>query len=213
MILPFDLSELDLDQVLDRLLCVGATSVRILKEDIRLSLLKEAEGYNYKPEDEIVGNGDRVVRQQLSSFEDFSSASMYLSLKEAFQTLVDRSFARLEVYPFDKPLHFNSMALQKYDSGSLGITPHRDQRRYINLVCIFVVGGGGRFHICADRSGIGAREIPAPPGHVIVMRAPGLLGTRDRPFHYVTDIQQPRYTFGLRQHCSPGYYADVSPAE
>ncbi len=34
---------------------------------------------------------------------------------------------------------------------------------------------------------------------MIILRAPGFLGTKLRPFHYVTDINETRYTFGLRQ--------------
>ncbi|MFQ6021931.1 MAG: hypothetical protein ACE5NW_04360 [Acidiferrobacterales bacterium] len=191
--------DFEVERVLTELAAVGATSVRIFPEDFRLTLLKEAESYRYRPGRENVGSGDRIVRQQLSVFDAFADTSMYRSLKEAFQELVDQSLANLRRYPFATPLHFNSMTLQRYDSGSLGITPHRDNLSYINLVCIFVVAGNGSFHICADRSGTGTREIPAPPGHVILMKAPGFLGTKDRPFHYVTGIQQPRYTFGLRQ--------------
>ena len=103
------------------------------------------------------------------------------------------------MYPFATRLNFNALVLQKYDQGSLGITPHRDQLSYINLVCVFMIAGQGRFCICADRSGNNAQAIDATPGRVILMRALGLLGATTRPFHYVTDIQAPRYTFGLRQ--------------
>jgi hypothetical protein len=36
------------------------------------------------------------------------------------------------------------------------------------------------------------------------MRAPGLFEAEDnRPFHYVLQIEEPRYTFGLRQKKEP----------
>ncbi|MBI2486575.1 MAG: hypothetical protein HYW01_06385 [Deltaproteobacteria bacterium] len=91
------------------------------------------------------------------------------------------------------------MVLQKYEKGSIGITPHRDGLSYINLVCIFNIGGRGKFFICSDRFGKDAREIDASPGKVVFLRAPGFFGSKDRPFHFVTDIQETRYTFGLRQ--------------
>jgi hypothetical protein len=97
------------------------------------------------------------------------------------------------------------MVLQRYEKGSIGITPHRDGLRFINLVCVFAVGGRGRFYVCSDRSGKDAREIDASEGNVILMRAPGLFGSQDnRPFHYVTDIRETRYTFGLRQKRAAG---------
>jgi hypothetical protein len=191
---------LDTASILKDLSSLGATSIRLLDEDFRVALLKEARDYTYEPEDEIVGSGGRVVRQQLSSFEDIPKDSDYFLLKNSFQDLLEERLARLGTYPFEMALGFNSMVLQRYEEGSIGITPHRDGLSYINLVCVFVIGGQGSFYVCSDRSGNDSIEIDASPGNVIFMRAPGFLGSEDnRPFHYVTDIREPRYTFGLRQ--------------
>jgi hypothetical protein len=141
-----------------------------------------------------------VVRQQVSSFDAFQQDSGYVLLKNSFQDLLEQRLAELETYPFEMALNFNSMVLQRYEEGTLGITPHKDGLSYINLVCVVVIGGRGSFYVCSDRSGTDAIEIDASPGNVILMRAPGFLGSKDeRPFHYVTDIRETRYTFGLRQ--------------
>jgi hypothetical protein len=195
----FILHDFDITKILEELSAVGTTSVRILNEDFRKVLLKEAEGYTYKPEEETVGSKERIVRQQMGSFEEFSDGSKYALLKKSFQTLLDGCVAELETYPFETRLSFNSIVLQRYQEGSLGITPHRDRLMYINLVCIFNIDGRGRFFICSDRSGRDAREIDASPGNVVFMKAPGFFRSKDRPFHFVTDIQETRYTFGLRQ--------------
>ncbi len=193
-------TNLNIGRILEELSSVGATSVKLLDADFRLALLEEAEGYVYQPEDEIVGSGDRIVRQQVSSFDGFPEDSGYVLLKDPFQNLLERSLAEVEAYPFETALRFNSILLQRYEEDSLGITPHKDGLSYINLVCVFVIGGRGRFYVCSDRSGNDSIEIDASPGNVIFMRAPGFLGSEDnRPFHYVTDIREPRYTFGLRQ--------------
>jgi hypothetical protein len=193
-------TSLDIGGILQELSSLGATSLRILDERFRMALLEEAESYVYEPEDEIVGSGDRVVRQQLSSFSDFPDGSRYPLLRNSFQKLIERCLVGLEPYPFQTALNFDSAVLQRYDEGSLGITPHRDGLSFVNLVCVFAIGGRGRFYVCPDRSGRDATEIDASPGNVILMRAPGLFGTEDdRPFHYVTDIRETRYTFGLRQ--------------
>ncbi len=235
-----DVDPLDVCQQVQRSAHVGATSFRLLKEDSRVALLREAEGYAYQPEEEIVGSGDRIVRQQLCSFSSFPPQSQFIQLRDSFQALLDRALAlarsqtdwevaaaaeagssgpstsgstKIGLNPsdlqnlfqsphlFETPLSFNSMVLQRYEKGSLGITPHKDGLSYINLISIFVIGGRGRFYLCSDRSGAGAIEIDASPGNVILMRAPGLMGTgsKERPFHYVTDIEETRYTFGLRQ--------------
>jgi hypothetical protein len=196
----FETRNLDAERILEELSSVGATSVALLEEDFRLALLKEAKGYTYQSEDEIVGSGDRVVRQQVSSFDGFPEESGYVLLKDSFQDLLERSLEELEAYPFETALGFNSTVLQRYEEGSLGITPHKDGLRYINLVCVFCIDGRGRFYVCSDRSGRDAKGVDASPGNVILMRAPGLFGAEDnRPFHYVTEIEETRYTFGLRQ--------------
>jgi hypothetical protein len=191
---------LDIASILKELSVLGATSAKILDEDSRVALLREAQAYNYEPEVEIVGSGERVVRQQVSSFEDFPENSGYVLLKNSFQDLLEQRLAQSGTYPFEMALSFNSIVLQRYEEGSIGITPHKDGLSYINLVCVFVIGGQGSFYVCSDRSGNNSIEIDASPGNVILMRAPGFLGSEDeRPFHYVTDIREPRYTFGLRQ--------------
>ena len=189
----------DFNKILEALSSMGAASVRILNEDFRRSLLKEAENYSYKQEKEIVGSGDRIVRQQLGTCEQFSKGSQYYVLKNSFQALLEEYLADLETNPFKTALKFNSMALQKYEKGSLGITPHRDGSKYINLICVFNIGGRGKFYLSSDRCGSQAKEIDASPGNVVFMKAPGFLGSIVRPFHYVTDIEKTRYSFGLRQ--------------
>jgi hypothetical protein len=55
-------TNLNTDSILEELLFVGATSVRLLEGNFRVALLEEAEDYDYQPEDEIVGSGDSMVR-------------------------------------------------------------------------------------------------------------------------------------------------------
>lgn len=189
----------DVKRVMELLSTVGATSLHMLPDEVRIDLLREAESYDYQPAEEVVGQGSRTVRQQLGFYDTFAGNSQFVRLRDAFQALLDNALEELDVYPFQTRLDLNDLVLQKYEEGSLGITPHRDHLTYINLVCLFVISGQGRFFICDDRSGSNAREIEAPPGHVILMRAPGFRGSTGRPFHFLSDIQERRYSFGLRQ--------------
>ena len=191
---------LDIHKVLRELYSGGATSVRLLDEKLRLALLEEAEGYDYKQEQEVLGSAQRRVKQQVSSFTDFPQGSRYFLLRDVFEDLLNERLSEVEPHPLREPLRFNSMVLQRYEEGSMGITPHKDGKSYINLVCIFNIGGRGRFYVCSDRPGSNAREIDASAGRVTIMKAPGMFGFEDgRPFHYVSDIRDRRYTFGLRQ--------------
>ena len=194
----------NIEVVLQSVAQVGAASFPLLAERFRRALVDEAERYTYRPEEEVVGSGENQVRQQMSSCEDFPPDSQYRTLANAFQSWLDSCLESLPEYPFSNRLRFDSFSLQRYPSGSIGITPHRDGRRYINLICIFAIGGRGRFFICADRAGSAAVQIDASPGSVILMRAPGFLGSNLRPFHYVTGITGTRYSFGMRQLRDPG---------
>ena len=199
----FTLQDFEIHRIIKDLEVTGATSVELLSEYFRLGLLQEAQSYPYTPEPEVVGTGNQVVRHQFGLFVDFPAFTHYSRLKDAFQTLINEHLGALKAYPFASQLDFNSMMLQKYDLGSIGITSHRDPLSYINLVCLFNIGGSGRFYLCDDRSGSNARVIDSSPGSVIFLRAPGFLNSPERPFHYFTDIHCTCYLFGLRQKAMP----------
>ncbi len=171
----------------------------LLSEAARLELLQEAIHYCYVDETGVVGTSDRLVKKEYSSFRAFLEPSLYRSLTAEFQALMDEALSAKANYPFTIPLQFNSMVLQRYEPGQLGITPHRDRYSAINLVCIFNISGQGQFYLCGDRMGTNSFEIDSTPGNVIFLRAPGFLESDERPFHYVTNIRSTRYSFGLRQ--------------
>jgi len=196
-----------LPAILESLTKIGASSIPILTPECRQQLLQTARSLPYHRQAEQVGKPDRLVRQQLASCEDISQAPQLIQLRDAFQNLLIQSLANWRSNPFAFPIHFNAMVVQKYEPGSIGITPHRDGKRYKNLVCLFVLEGQGRFFVSRDRAGNDAIEIDASPGNILFMRAPGFLGTNHalanieeiRPFHLITEIETQRYTFALRQ--------------
>jgi len=100
--------------------------------------------------------------------------------------------------PVACPFRFNDLIVQRYEPGALGITPHRDHRRYEGLIAVIPLSGAARFLLCANRSGDAAREVPAPPGSLVLMRGAGFAGRSDRPFHMVRDIGRRRLSLGLR---------------
>ncbi len=196
---PFVVDALDMAAIVDALRTCGATSFAVLADGYRGRLLDEARRQPYRRARDVVGRGDRIVRQDMEVCDEIARNSLFHDLRRRFGALVAAGLEDVEPYPFATPLDLNDLMLQRYDAGSFGITPHRDRLRYINLVCLFTLAGNARFLVCADRTGRDVREIDAAPGRVILMMAPGFLGCHERPFHAVGDLSEPRYSFGLRQ--------------
>ncbi|HAG83325.1 MAG TPA: hypothetical protein DCL61_19820 [Cyanobacteria bacterium UBA12227] len=198
----FELESFNITELIETLSSTDAVSIPLLREEPRLALLQETKFLRFIPEHGVVGKGENTVVKAFSSFECFSPNSLYLKLVAAFQTMLDKQLAGLPVYPFSSQLYFNSRVLQCYQPGKLGVSPHRDWRSAINLVCIFNIGGMGDFYLCSDRQGTNAVQIATKPGNVIFLRAPGFLSSQNRPFHYVANIRSIRYSFSLRQRIS-----------
>lgn len=187
----------DLNTILETIDKEGAISIPILNESYRQELLNEAEGYKYEKQPEVVG--PHKVREQISSNYKFHPGSLFVRLKEDFQTLLNQNKSDSN-YPFSPNLDFNELSLQLYEKGSIGITPHLDNFSSKNLICIFVITGHAKFALCDDREGSNPRFLDTTPGNVIIMRAPGFKNQDIRPFHFVNDITERRIVFGLRQN-------------
>ena len=198
----FDERGLDLSPLMVVLARDSAVATPILNESFRKTLHQEAENYPYRIARAEVGEGKNLVRQRMGVFSKLPSDSAFLELVEGFQRLWDRAVAELTSSPFAGPVTFNDVMLQKYEVGEEGITPHRDRTAYRNIICLFVIAGTGRFGVCTDRSGANALEIPHSPGDLILTRAPGFMGSDQRPFHFAEHIVETRYVFGLRQDVS-----------
>ena len=196
----FETEKLDFAAVVTELREAGATTpVAFLAEDFRRELHEAAGRAPYRRAREVVGRGDRVVRQDMEVSSEFPPDSPFHRLRLRFEALLAGSAAALGEPPFATPLHLDSMMLQRYRAGSSGITPHLDALKYVNIVCLFTLSGRAVFGTCADRSGAGAHEYDAFPGSLVLMRAPGFLGAGERPFHFVREVREERYSFGLRQ--------------
>jgi hypothetical protein len=174
-------------------------SIPLLTPSARQALQHEAESFHYVPEIKTTGTGDQIVRMEYSSCNQFPDVGLYPDFKQAFQTLMDEAIDRLDVYPFNTPLRFNELVLQRYAPGQLGLTPHRDSLRAINLIALVNLCGQAEFYRCDDRQGTNAVSLDTTPGNVIFLLAPGFLNTSVRPFHYLTNIRSTRYSLGLRQ--------------
>jgi hypothetical protein len=100
----------------------------------------------------------------------------------------------------------NEVGIAHYVPGSIGITPHMDGKWYRRLVVVLTVYGRASFAICGSRDPDDVLERwSAGPGHVVLMRGPGLAGHRDgRPFHLVGGPRRgERLSLGIRMSTRP----------
>ena len=184
--------------ILDRLEREDAIAIPALTPAYRAWLMEEARAAPFREARPLVGRGERLVRQRMGVHDGFGPDSRFHDLTAHYQALWDDRLASVTPYPFESRLVFNDLMLQVYEPGETGITPHMDRTAYRNLICLFVLEGRGRFGVCEDRSGRGARIIAHEPGDVVLTRAPGFRGSDRRPFHFLDRITERRYVFGLR---------------
>ena len=160
-------------EILDRLEREDAIAVPVLTDAYRAWLLEEGRAAPFARHAPSSVGGERLVRQRMGVHDGFGRDSRFHDLTGHYQALWDGWLASVAPCPFESPLVFNDLMLQVYEPGETGITPHMDRTAYRNLICLFVLEGRGRFGVCKDRSGRGARIIAHDPGDVVLTRAPG----------------------------------------
>ncbi len=176
----------------------GAAALPVLCEAERMRLVATAENLSWRSARTVVGEDERQVFQDFDLAEDFPDHSPYREVAGLIDAAIAEAARRLSPNPLPEGFHINDLILQRYAPGSRGITPHRDHLRYRGLVALVILSGDGRFCVCDDRRGSGAREISAGPDDLLLMRAPGLAGASERPFHFLDRITVARLSFGLR---------------
>ncbi len=188
----------ELAGALARLDTAHAVSLPLLGARARRRLIGSTTRLPYRPAVPVVGAGANAVRQDFELCMAIPERSLLRAFAAALEALLNAALDRLEPRPLARPLHLNDLVVQRYPKGSLGITAHRDHLRYQNLVALVTLSGAARFRLCDDRAGRGARELPCPPGSLLLMRAPGFGGQGDRPFHFLDRVTRSRLSLGLR---------------
>ena len=191
-----------LTRALARLADEDALALPYLDEGTRAELVDCCGHLAFRTARPIVGPSERVVYQDFEVTTDIPEDGALRALATRLETELQLSLDGLTPPLLDYPFVINDFIVQRYSPGQQGITPHRDHVRYRGLVAIVVLSGAGRFWVCTDREGTAACEIPAPPGSLLLMRAPDFAGREDRPFHALSDITDVRYSFGMRYDVS-----------
>lgn len=197
----FQFLDFDIDRILADIFVFGGVSFPVLGNFQALDLFAEALRCSYDKRQEYYGK--HGVHQDLWVFEDFREDSAFLKLRDDFTDMINYKLSTAKVLrPYDKNVSFNEAIMQKYEKDSSGITPHMDGLSYIDLIAVFLIYGKGDFYLCRDREGRDPRKLDGTPGNVILLRAPGFMGSQRRPFHCLKNITEERYTFGLRHNKS-----------
>lgn len=196
--LNFALDATTLAAALQRLAAEDAVSLPLLGPADCRALTAAAETLAYRPATPVIGSGEKEVQQDFELTVALEPGDPFHRLAAQLETLVADAVTKLDPAPLTAPLLFNDLIVQRYQPGSAGITPHRDHICYEGLVALATLCGHGRFFLCADRSGRDLRELPMPPGGLILLRAPGFAGRRDRPFHTLSEISETRIGVGIR---------------
>ncbi len=179
------------------LLSNGAVSLPLIPPNFVEALLEEARSYQYEQLPKEYGDFD--TRQEMAVYHVSDRKSLLWCLAEQLQ---ERIASKILRQLFSGRLKFNEVEMLRYPEGSVGIAPHLDQKRYVNLICSCNLTGGGRFFTCGDREGNNPVEHRAEAGDVILLRGHDFAGEKKRPFHYVSSLQSERFTCIIRQNKS-----------
>lgn len=99
----------------------------------------------------------------------------------------------------------NEATVMRYPTGTGGISPHVDRRRYELLVCIVSLAGVANLRVLADREEANMLvSWRCAPGDMVVLRAPRFDNAEDsRPMHAVGSPLGPtdRISLSLRMDC------------
>ncbi len=194
----FEIDPDTLAAALNRLILEDAVSLPLLGPEDRATLLEAAEALPYRRATPTIGEGDKQVTQDFELTVAFQPGDVFHQLAEALEQLTAAALTRAATSLLPTAPSFNDLIVQRYTPGSRGITPHRDHICYTGIVALVTLCGRAKFFLCPDRSGRNARELPMPPGGLILMRAPGFAGLKDRPFHMLSHVEETRIGVGIR---------------
>ena len=165
--------------------------------EFRRRLQRELEAGPFAPVPRQVGEVSQEVASFLARGVAFDAFPLARELLEELTTVVKRDGVGIKGLSGWKP---NVVMVQRFQPGTLGITPHLDGKRFAHLVAIVTTKGTARFTLCRNRKGDPVARWRLGPGSVVLLRAPGFAGVEDgRPFHMVAGPPRgERYSLAFR---------------
>jgi alkylated DNA repair dioxygenase AlkB len=188
-------SGIDLTEAFERTAAEGFAFVpAALNHGFRRRLHREIRGAPFVPAPETVGQ----VHQETEACTLSRALEGYPVVAELREALTAAARAsRVRGLRTWRP---DDVAVQRYHAGSMGITSHRDGKRFRRLVAVVTIAGTAAFTVRRERHGDVMAHWEAGPGSLVLLRGPGLAGARDgRPFHEVSGpLEGVRYSVGFR---------------
>ena len=165
----------------------------LLSEQQCSQIIAELKNKLYEKATPVVGK--RKVKQNFFRMEldpaKNKNSIIYKTVKHLENTLSNS---------FKTDICFNDFWVQKYSQEhKVGISPHKDSKKYINCIVIILLKGDSNFFIYEDKNGNNPKLILANISDIIILRAPGIGGSDMGPYHGVNNITKERITLTLRQ--------------
>lgn len=145
---------------------------------------------------DTVYSANNTVTQHFSYCRDYPQEHYLWLIAQKIEKLLQENIPKRVQYIFEPTLSFTEISAQYYEPQAIGISLHKDESRYRNMIVICVIEGDAEFRVITSS---GEKVLNLKVGDVIFMRAPGFMGKDLRPQHAVHNITSPRLTITLRQ--------------
>lgn len=158
-------------------------TLKKIKEELISHTFVEAEKFS----------GPYRVEQNFKFSRTFPKNSILWQITKDIESLFKKTNL------FSTPLSFNEITAQVTEVTETGISLHRDESRFCNLIVVCIIDGVGEFSVAEDREGTKEKVISTKPGDILFMRAPGFMNENIRPFHAVKNVTKKRTSVTFRQ--------------
>jgi alkylated DNA repair dioxygenase AlkB len=124
-----------------------------------------------------------------------------MRLRDAYLELYEQLARRARFrVPIIGTNHLNSIAVNVYEGGPVGIGPHRDESMYANMISIFSLDGNADLVFYENKERRQTATLRCPPGMLTLLRAPRSEGEKPfRPYHAVRNVSPGRISLTFRE--------------
>ena len=174
-------------------------SLPFLSDSKIASLTNQVSKFQFRKAKPLAGNS---VTQDFDICFPAPRIGKMDNLATTIENLFNQTLRLMKNPPIKCP-KFNDIAIQRYKPGSLGISPHKDHKKYISVIIIITLSGRSDLCICEDRKGLNQLVVNDEPGNIVVLPGSEFMTLNNnciRPLHFVNNIENGRLSIGLRQN-------------